>query len=234
MCPSDFSRNRRSNSRHDVGELFKFDRDMLRCAGMDLRLLAGVDEAGRGCLAGPLVCAAVVLDYAAAPQRVLAGLRDSKLLTARRRENFYQTILTSCARWSVVSVSPDSLDARGLHRSNLAALASALRIVEAAYDVAVVDGFDLGRDELRCSAVVGGDRRSAAVAAASIVAKVTRDRLMHALHAHYPAYGFDEHVGYATRRHRQVLAARGACPFHRLSFAGVSTHQLSLPEPDDM
>lgn len=224
----------REGSCHRDEDLFTFDRDLLRGAGKKLRFLAGADEVGRGCLAGPLVCAAVVLDYAMAPQKALSGLRDSKLLTPRRRQALYEAILAGCARWSVVSVSAASLDAHGLHRSNLAALASVLQLVEPAYDVAVVDGFDVGREDLRCRAVVGGDGTSAAVAAASVIAKVTRDRLMHALHQEYPAYGFDEHVGYATRRHREALAQLGACPLHRLSFAGVGTGQLSLPDMSDM
>jgi ribonuclease HII len=234
MRSADASSRRREGSRRCDGDLFAFDRDLLRGEGKNLRFLAGADEVGRGCLAGPLVCAAVVLDYALAPQRVLTGLRDSKLLTVRRRHALYDAILAGCARWSVVSVSAASLDARGLHRSNLAALASVLQLVEPAYDVAVVDGFDVGREDLRCRAVVGGDGTSAAVAAASVVAKVTRDRLMHALHQDYPAYGFDEHVGYATRRHREALAQVGVCPLHRLSFAGVGTGQLSLPDMNDM
>lgn len=200
---------------------FRFDRALLKEAGAGARYLAGADEVGRGCLAGPLVCAAVILDYSTSPHRVLAGLRDSKLLTPRRREDLYERILLSCVRWAVVHVSASSLDGRGLHRSNLAALGDVLTQLGLGYDLAVVDGFDLGRPDLGCRAVVGGDRLSAAVAAASVVAKVTRDRLMRALHEVYPAYGFDRHVGYATEQHRAALAAVGACPLHRRSFAGV-------------
>ena len=196
---------------------FRFDRGLLREAGAGSRYLAGVDEVGRGCLAGPLVCAAVILDYRTSPDRTLAGLRDSKLLTPSRREDLYERILRSCVRWAVVHVSASSLDGRGLHRSNLAALGDALLELGYAYDLAVVDGFDLGRPELHCRALVEGDRLSAAVAAASVVAKVTRDRLMRAVHEFYPVYGFDRHVGYATEQHRAALAAAGACPLHRRS-----------------
>ncbi len=204
-----------------VRDPFAFDRALLRGAGRGLRYLAGVDEVGRGCLAGPLVCAAVVLDYGAAPQRLLQGLGDSKSLTIQRREDLYTKILSGCSRWSVISVSASSLDAAGLHRSNLVALGEALAALGAGYDLALVDGFELDRPELGCRRLVGGDRLSAAVAAASVLAKVTRDRLMRALHHTYPAYGFHEHVGYATTQHRRALAANGACPLHRLSFAGV-------------
>jgi len=213
---------------------FRFDRNLLAenpgpTRDRDQRL-AGADEAGRGCLAGPLVAAAVVLDYSAAPFRVLEGLTDSKLLTPEAREGLYAGILSSVARVSWVAYSPSTIDRTGLHRCNLEALARALQALRGEYALAVVDGFDLRRPELRASQLVGGDYKSAAVAAASVVAKVVRDRLMRAVAPLYPEYGFGEHVGYGTDRHREALKRHGPCVLHRMSFQGVATPQLELWE----
>jgi ribonuclease HII len=212
---------------------FRFDRHLLEeaaegAAGApDLRL-AGADEAGRGCLAGPLVAAAVVLDYASAPFRGLERLTDSKLMTREARETAYPLVLSLAARVSCVAYSPATIDRMGLHRCNLFALGSALTSLGGAYSLAVVDGFDLKRAELRARGIIGADYKSAAVAAASVVAKVTRDRLMRSLAAEYPQYGFEEHVGYATQRHREALRAHGPSAIHRLSFQGVACPQLEL------
>lgn len=227
MAPGKAKRSRR------VSDPFRFDRNLLeeaaqrRSCGTDLRV-AGADEAGRGCLAGPLVAAAVVFDYSAAPFRGLERLTDSKLMTRDGREEVYPLVLSRAARVSCIAVSPATIDRVGLHRSNLTALGDALASLEEEYALAVVDGFDLKRPELRARAIVGADFKSAAVAAASVVAKVTRDRLMRSLAADFPAYGFDEHVGYATDRHRQALRTHGPSSIHRLSFAGVACPQLEL------
>jgi ribonuclease HII len=200
------------------------------------RRLAGTDEAGRGCLAGPLVAAAVVLDYSSAPFRGLERLTDSKLMTPTAREIAYSLILRRAARVSWVAFSPASIDRIGLHRCNIFALCNALESLAGHYSLAVVDAFDLKRPELNARGIVGADYKSAAVAAASVVAKVVRDRLMKALAAEYPEYGFEEHVGYGTDRHREALRAHGPCAIHRLSFQGVACPQLELwdngPEPD--
>ncbi len=198
-------------------------------ATLDLRL-AGADEAGRGCLAGPLVAAAVVLDYARAPFPQLEGLTDSKLMSLAAREAMYRGILTSVARVSWTACSPASIDEVGLHPSNLAALARVLESLEGEYYLAIVDGFDVRRPDLRARGLVGGDYKSAAVAAASVVAKVVRDRLMRALAPAYPEYRFAEHVGYGTGAHREALRRLGPCVLHRLSFQGVGTSQLGLWE----
>lgn len=225
---------RRRRGRQPVWNPFKFDRSLLGererfPVGTDLRL-AGVDEAGRGCLAGPLVAAAVVLDYVAAPFLALRGLTDSKLMTLEAREDMYPRVLLSAARVSWVACSPRTIDQIGLHRCNVSALCQALEALEGQYAFAVVDGFDLRRPDLRAQAVVGADYKSAAVAAASVVAKVVRDRLMRALAPMHADYGFDEHVGYATSRHREALREHGPCILHRLSFQGVGTSQLELWE----
>ena len=217
-----------------VSDPFRFDRNLLAdlsgpAGGGDLRL-AGADEAGRGCLAGPLVAAAVVLDYAAAPFRALAGLTDSKLLTPEAREAMYGRVLRSVARVSWVAYSPATIDRDGLHRCNLEALRRALGSLQGEYALAVVDGFDLKRPELRAFPLVGADYKSAAVAAASVVAKVVRDRLMRAVAPLYPEYAFGEHVGYGTDRHREALRRHGPCVLHRLSFQGVGAPQLELWE----
>ena len=226
------SGDRKKKSR--ASDPFRYDRAVLdgvegleSHGACDLRL-AGADEAGRGCLAGPLVVAAVVLDYSRAPFPLLAGLTDSKLMTLGAREAIYGGILASVSRVTWTAFSPASIDSRGLHRSNLAGLARVLEALGGEYRLAIVDGFDLKRPDLRARALVGADYKSAAVAAASVVAKVVRDRIMRALAPAYPDYGFEEHVGYGTGAHREALRTLGPCALHRLSFQGVETPQLEL------
>jgi ribonuclease HII len=214
--------------RGGTSEKFTFD---LTAAGRYGAAVAGADEAGRGCLAGPLAAAAVCLDYAAlgrAGREALSGLDDSKRLTREKREALYDTILLVARQVVVVLCSPATIDSVGLHRCNLRSLARCVERLEPAPDVTLVDGFRLpecGRDH---QAVVGGDALSAAVGAASIVAKVTRDRVMRGLHESYPSYGFDSHVGYATAAHHAAICEHGVCELHRLSFASVAYQQLGL------
>ena len=211
-----------------MNERFAFD---LAAAGAADAAVAGADEAGRGCLAGPLVAAAVCLDYAAlgeADLEALAGLDDSKRLSAARREALYAEILSRARQVVVVCCSPGRIDRDGLHRCNLGSLATAVEAMDPIPAVTLIDGFSLPgcrRDHL---AVVGGDRRSAAIAAASIIAKVTRDRVMHTLHESHPEYGFDRHVGYATAAHQAAIVANGVCELHRMSFGSVAYQQLGL------
>jgi ribonuclease HII len=236
MAPGGAKRGRRAS------DPFRFDQHLLAevaasDAGAPGLRLAGTDEAGRGCLAGPLVAAAVVFDYSSAPFRGLERLTDSKLMTPEAREATYPVILQRAARVSCVAFSPASIDRIGLHRCNMAALGKALDALAGEYSLAVVDAFDLKRPELNARAIIGADYKSAAVAAASVVAKVVRDRLMRSLAVEYPEYGFEEHVGYATGRHREALRAHGPCAIHRLSFQGVACPQLELwgdgPEPGE-
>jgi ribonuclease HII len=228
-------RSRRAGGRGSrVSDPFRFDRALLNDSGeqgggCDLRL-AGADEAGRGCLAGPLVVAAVVLDYARAPFPHLDGLTDSKLMSLEAREAMHQGILRTATRVSWVACSPETIDEAGMHRTNIAALARVLELLGGEYSVAIVDGFDVKRPDLRARGLVDADYKSAAVAAASVVAKVVRDRLMRAVASSYPEYRFEEHVGYATEVHREALRRLGPCPLHRLSFQGVKTPQLGLWE----
>lgn len=215
-----------------LSDPFRFDQEYLASqdvAPADLRL-AGADEAGRGSLAGPLVAAAVVLDYSRQPFIALAGLTDSKLLSPAARERIYRDVLCSASRVSWAAVSARTLDRVGLHRCNLLALSRVLESCSGGYGCALVDGFDLKRPDLHASALVRGDYKSAAVAAASVVAKVVRDRLMRAVAALYPEYGFEGHVGYGTDLHREALRLHGPSELHRLSFQGVGWPQLELWE----
>lgn len=206
----------------------RFSFDIGLCGG---GAVAGADEAGRGSLAGPLVAAAVCLDYDRLGQddfAALVALDDSKKLSRPARALLYSEILRRAQQVTIVCRSPRTIDREGLHRTNLAALAAALRAIVPCPDAVLVDGFALPSLALPHQAVVGGDGRSAAIAAASIVAKVTRDRLMLSLHDSYPQYGFDRHVGYATRVHHEAIVEHGVCELHRRSFGSVAYSQLRL------
>jgi ribonuclease HII len=184
--------------------------------------IAGVDEAGRGALAGPLVAAAVIL-----PEDFdITGIRDSKTLTALQREQQFERITGSCVV-AVAKAEPAAIDSRGLHRSNIALLRRAARALEPTPDYALTDGFPVARMPCPALGVKKGDAVSASVAAASIVAKVTRDRIMVRLDRRYPAFGFGHNKGYGTPDHWVALEAHGPTPVHRLSFSGVG--QVSLP-----
>jgi ribonuclease HII len=206
--------------------LFAFDR------GLQSRLVAGADEAGRGCLAGPLVAAAVLIDYerlSHADRRALAGLHDSKQMTEERRLEMFPSVLRAASRASVVIRSAAGIDRRGLHITNLEALSNALERLEPSEETTcLVDGFSLPRCPVPHRAVVQGDATSAAIAAASVLAKVTRDRYMHEAARQHPGWGFDEHVGYSTPEHRQAIERIGISPLHRRSFQSVAYSQMSL------
>lgn len=185
-----------------------------------MQRVAGADEAGRGSLAGPLVVAGVMLDYAVlreARVRPLARLNDSKQVDPEERELLFRAVLASAAQISVRVIPAARIDRDGLHRSNLWGLRSVLADLDLA-DACLVDGFRLGPLAPPHRAVIDGDTKSAAIAAASIVAKVTRDRLMRRLDAVYPRYGFSSHVGYITPTHTTAVRTHGPCCQHRLSF----------------
>jgi len=182
--------------------LLRFDRRL------GARFVAGADEAGRGSLAGPLVVAGVLLDYECLRDhavRPLADLNDSKQLSHDDRERLFHGVLQCATRVSVHVFSPWRIDHEGLHRSNLAGLRAALHALSPPAEVCLVDG----------------DERSAAIAAASIIAKVTRDRAMRRLDALYPHYGFRSHVGYITPEHSAVVRERGPSEVHRMSFQAL-------------
>jgi ribonuclease HII len=185
------------------------------------RFVAGTDEAGRGSLAGPLVVAGVLLDYGCLRDhrvRPLAYLNDSKQLTPAQRDGLYHAVV-GCAEQVVVRVVPaDEIDRRGLHRSNLDAMRAILHALAPPAEACLVDGFRLGASAPEHTAIVDGDTKSAAIAAASVVAKVTRDRLMRRMDALYPQYGFSSHVGYITPAHSEIVLRRGPSPIHRRSW----------------
>lgn len=184
--------------------------------------VAGADEAGRGALAGPLVAAAVVLPDGFDPE----GIDDSKILTRNQREAAYERIV-AVALYTVAKAEPAAIDRRGLHRSNLALLRRCVRALDPAPEYALTDGFPVARMPCPSLGIKKGDAVAVSVAAASIVAKVTRDRIMDRMHRRYPAFGFDHNKGYGTPEHLEVLDRLGPTPIHRFSFACVG--QVSLP-----
>ena len=183
-----------------------------------MKWTAGVDEAGRGPLAGPVVVAAVVLD----PARRIRGLADSKVLCADVREKLYEKIVRHALAWHVVAIDVEEIDRINILQATLAGMARALAALVPTPSQALIDGNMLPR-ELPCpaKAVVDGDAIHGCISAASIVAKVTRDRLMRTLDEQYPGYGFASHKGYSTPEHFEALNRLGPCPQHRRSLAPV-------------
>ncbi|MFT3762673.1 MAG: ribonuclease HII [Pseudoxanthomonas sp.] len=181
-------------------------------------LVAGVDEAGRGPLAGPVAVAAVILD----PARPIDGLDDSKRLAEAKREALYPLIVERALAWRLEFVETGEIDRLNILQATLAGMRRAVAALQPAARHALIDGNRLPKD-LPCpaEALVGGDAREPAIMAASILAKVARDRLMLRLHAQWPQYGFDRHKGYPTPEHLAALARHGPCPQHRHSFAPV-------------
>lgn len=203
--------------------------------------MAGADEAGRGSLAGPLVAAAVMFDLerlTLSERRALSRLNDSKQQTEAGREELYPLVLRAAAKSCVVTRCVRGIDSRGLHVTNLAALKQSLQRVACPEAICLVDGFrvkDLGYDQ---EAVVDGDCRSAAIAAASVLAKVTRDRYMRRAAERHPGWEFESNVGYSTPEHRAAIVERGISPIHRLSFASIAYTQLAFgadsPLPEEL
>ncbi len=192
--------------------------------------MAGADEAGRGSLAGPLVAAAVLIDYGTLSmrdRRALSDLDDSKVRSPEEREELYPRVLRAASQVAVTVRCPRGIDARGLHVTNLAALARSLERVAVPGAVCLVDGFSVP-SPVTHQAVVDGDARSAAIAAASVIAKVTRDRYMCRVDAVYPQFGFAGNVGYSTPEHRAAIVEHGPSALHRRSFASIAYSQLEL------
>jgi ribonuclease HII len=199
-------------------KLLRFDRKL------GARLVAGADEAGRGPLAGPLVVAGVLLDYGCLRDhkvRPLAFLNDSKQCTPEQREQLFRAVLACAERVVCRVIPPGQIDADGLHRSNLEGLRAMLRALSPPAEACLVDGFRLGPAAPPHRAVVDGDEKSAAIAAASIVAKVVRDRYMRRADSLYPAYNFRSHVGYITPEHSAIVRERGPSEIHRRSFQAL-------------
>lgn len=194
---------------------FRFERAALRRGA---KIVAGVDEAGRGPLAGPVVAAAVILPDG----YKLSGLNDSKQLSARQRDEFFLTLTTDPrVRFGVGIVDTEWIDRINILQATHRAMAEALRCLPVQPDHVLVDGLSVKSLTIAQTAIVKGDARSFSIAAASVIAKVTRDRLMMELHARYPVYGFDQHKGYPTPEHLAALRAHGPCPVHRRTFGPV-------------
>jgi ribonuclease HII len=205
--------------------LFQFDRSL------GVRWVAGADEAGRGCLAGPLVAAAVLFDVEALgvrEVRALSALNDSKQHDIAAREELFPVVLRTAVKVNIVSRCVRGIDGRGLHRTNLAALREALMGVARPGTLCLIDGFPVPEFDFEQRPIVDGDATSAAIAAASILAKVTRDRFMHRADALHPGWEFATHVGYSTPEHRDAIQRLGVSPLHRLSFQSMAYQQLAL------
>ncbi len=201
---------------HEQGVLF--DRMQSSLAPAKSLLVAGVDEAGRGPLAGPLSVAAVILD----PDRPIAGLNDSKKLSEAKREALYPLIVERALAWCVVLIEPEEIDRLNIFQATMTGMSRAVAGLALMADEALIDGNKLPKDlPCRGRAIVGGDALEPAISAASILAKVTRDRLMVAMESHHPGYGFAAHKGYPTPAHLAALSLLGPCQQHRRSFAPV-------------
>ena len=218
-------RRARRRRRSSGSRLFRYDR------GLGTRFVAGADEAGRGCLAGPLVAAAVLFDYeklTLADLRSLSALNDSKQHNMEMREMLYPRVMRAATAVSVTSRCVRGIDERGLHKTNLAALSDMLRRVGVPGCLCLSDGFPVPATGFEQRPVVGGDATSAAIAAASVIAKVSRDRFMERMEERYPGWEFATHVGYSTPEHRAAIEKLGVSPLHRLSFQSMAYQQLAL------
>ena len=184
---------------------------------MKRKFIAGVDEAGRGPLAGPVYAAAVILD----PARLIAGLADSKKLSAKRREALFDVIQRNARAWAIASASVEEIDAINILQASLLAMQRAVEGLAPQPDNILVDGLHCPKVSMSARAIVKGDSKEPAISAASILAKVARDREMQKVHAEFPHYGFDAHKGYPTAAHVAALQAHGVSPVHRRSYAPV-------------
>ena len=205
-----------------AGPSFARERRLLKAGTWPV---AGVDEVGRGPLAGPVVAAAVVLDPARPPR----GVDDSKALTAQRREALFELIAERALAISVAACTVEEIGRLNIRGASLCAMSRALAGLCLAPVHALIDGRDAPEDwRGRATPIVGGDGASMSIAAASIVAKVTRDRLMTRLAAQHPEYGFERHMGYATQAHRDAIDRHGPCPHHRMTFGVLAQCALAL------
>jgi ribonuclease HII len=197
-------------------DLDRYERELRR---QGFSLIAGADEAGRGALAGPLVAAAVILPVGFD----LEGVNDSKVLTPAQRDAAYERIVRDALAWSVCRSMPTRIDRRGLHKTNVWLLRRSITTLRLAPDYVLTDGFPVRRLPVPNLSIKKGDAVTASVAAASIVAKVTRDRMMDRYHRRFPHYGFDHNRGYGTKEHRDAIRRHGPSPIHRYSFKGLRT-----------
>lgn len=189
-------------------------------------IICGVDEAGRGPLAGPVVAAAVILDAA----HPIEGLDDSKALSAKKREQLFVQIVAHARAYCIAEASVEEIDTLNILQATMLAMKRAVEGLALTPTLARIDGNRCPQLKVRAEAIVGGDALVPAISAASILAKVTRDRMLVALHERFPAYGFDAHAGYGTAKHMAALREHGPCPEHRRSFAPVR-EALALHRP---
>jgi ribonuclease HII len=200
------------------GDLWAFERRLRKA---EYRCIAGVDEAGRGPLAGPVVSAAVILP----PDCAIPGLDDSKKLSPGRREALFDEIQATALAVGVARVDAAEIDRLNIHQASLLSMRLAVTELDPCADYLLIDGkFTLTDTPAPQEALIKGDARSASIAAASIIAKVSRDRLMLRYHETYPHFGFHRHKGYPTKAHKAAIAEHGPCPLHRRSFRGVKEH----------
>lgn len=225
---------RGSTVRRDAG-LYGYERALRR---VGLEPIAGVDEAGRGACAGPLVAAAAILPEGG--RGMVPGLADSKLLTPAARERCYEQVVRRATAWSVVLIEAAECDELGMHVANVEALRRALARLETRPRYVLTDGFPVDGLAVPGLAVWKGDRVAACISAASVLAKVTRDRIMIGMAESHPEYDFAVHKGYVTREHQQALIQHGPCPQHRRRFVNVRRAEsgdarldgLELDEPE--
>lgn len=208
-------------------DLYRFDETRRNSSIIHL---AGVDEAGRGPIAGPVVAAAVILD----PSRPVNGVNDSKKLSPAFRERLYEEITRTAFSFAVAEVGPGEIDAVNILNATRKAMLMALKGLSMIPDLVLTDAVRLSSLPLPQEAIVRGDAQSASCAAASIVAKVTRDRIMVGFHSIYPVYGFASHKGYPTRAHIGMVRKYGPCPIHRRTFRGVCPGSLFNGTADEV
>jgi ribonuclease HII len=186
--------------------------------------IAGIDEAGRGPLAGPVVAAAVVLR----PSDLVQGINDSKLLNAATRERLFHEIIQRAEAVGVDAIPPEVIDEINIYQATRLAMIRAVQQIQPPPDCLLIDGPMRLDTKTQQQGIIKGDRLSFSIAAAGIVAKVTRDRIMMELHERFPVYGFDQHKGYATRAHKEALRIHGPCKVHRMCFRGVAKQETEL------
>ncbi len=185
-----------------------------------ISLIAGVDEAGRGACAGPLVIAALILKDLRDSD--LSQVNDSKLLSPKERERLYEIVLENSLSHAVITISPAEIDRRGLHKSNIEGMRRAINALDVSPEYVLTDGYEVPGIALPSLAVWKGDQVALCISAASILAKVYRDRLMNELDEKYPGYGFAEHKGYVTKIHSDAMKRLGITPVHRKSYSNVA------------
>jgi ribonuclease HII len=214
LLPLDYEDPKGLNVSHDTMDVLLFEKDAIE---KGYCRVAGIDEAGRGPLAGPVVAAAVILP----PLDRFKGLTDSKLLTPRQREKWFERICTLAIDWAVTTVSEDEIDCINILQATRKAMKQCVEQLSLAPDYLLIDGTAPINVTIPQRCIKKGDRRSLSISAASVLAKVTRDRIMDGYHQQYPQYNFIRNKGYGTQEHLAALRTFGYCPIHRKSFRGV-------------